>query len=276
MTNIFEKQDQYFAFNIWDVDSIWAVAEAAAASHCDVILQTSSRVFETIDGKLIRECVDRCWERLGVRGYLTLDHCRNMNVIRQAVDLGWDSVMFDGSDLPLERNIQLTNQACSYAHAHGVLVEAEVGQIHGVEDDIHIAHESVARIEDVYTFLQDTDADWIAAAIGTSHGLYRAAPKIRYDILEQILALTQKPFVVHGGSGLTKRELERLLSYDGVRKINISTEIKQAYRAGILSAMQKGLLESEGFEVAPIKIEIARAICATVTEKMRLLCKQMC
>lgn len=275
MAHIFENQRQYFAFNIWDEDSIRAVVDAAAASHCDVILQTSSRVFETMDGELIRQCADRCGERLGVRVYLTLDHCRDMDVIRRAVDLGWDCVMFDGSALPLERNIQLTNQACSYAHAHGVLVEAEVGQIHGVEDDIRVAQESVARVEDVYAFLQETDADWIAAAIGTSHGLYRAAPQIRYDILEQILSLTQRPFVVHGGSGLTARELERLLSYDGVRKINISTEIKQAYRTGILSAARKGLLEAEGFEAAPVKREIARAICATATEKMRLLCKQM-
>lgn len=269
--NMFENHKRYFAFNIWDQDSIAAVIDAAKTFRFDVILQTSSRIFEKMEWKLIREFVTDYSGRAGIKAYLHLDHCRNIELIQAAVDHRWDSVMIDASHLPIEENIALTNQVCGYAHPKGVLVEAEVGQIQGVEDDVASDQTGVADMEDIKRFLTRTATDTFAAAIGTCHGLYKSKPHIRYDMIAQIGKLTDKPFVVHGGSGLMDADFRKLLSYPNVRKINISTELKQAYRRGILNAEQKGLLASEGFDVSAVKQEICHMIQKTAEHKLGLL-----
>lgn len=268
---MFDLQKQYFAFNIWDMDSIQAVINAAAACNCGVILQTSSRVAKSMELRSIRYFVSDYAERSHVYAYLHLDHCKELQLIRRVIDAGWDSVMFDGSDLPLYKNIVLTNQVCTYAHRFGVCVEAEVGQIPGTEEDMIDSEEIVARPEDIRAFLAQTDIDWLAAAIGTCHGLYHAEPKIHYDLLEEILSITEKPFVVHGGSGLAEQDFVRLLSYQGVKKINISTELKQAYRTGILRVWQEGLLAAEEFETLPVKETIISAVMTAAQKRMQLL-----
>lgn len=261
----------YFAFNIWDFDSAQAVIDAAAVCGCGVILQTSSRIFEAMEQEAIRSFVTCYGNKTGVKVYLHLDHCRKPEVIRQAVDIGWDSVMIDASALPLEENIAMTNVVCEYAHKRGALVEAEVGQIRGVEEDVVSDSEGVADIGEIERFIAAANMDMFAAAIGTCHGIYRKEPHIRHDMIEQIGHLTDKPFVVHGGSGLADGELRRLLAHDNVRKINISTELKQAYREGIMRAGVSGLMQSSAFEVTAVKKEIYEAIRAVAEHKMSLL-----
>ncbi len=271
---MFIHNKQYFAFNIWDQDSIKSVIDAAQKCSHDIILQTSSRIFEKMEWKLIREFVTDYSNRAGIKAYLHLDHCRDIELIKTAVDNKWDSVMIDASHLPLEENIAITNQVCDYAHPKGVLVESEVGQIQGVEDDIVSDKAGIADMEDIRRFLNNTNTDTFAAAIGTCHGLYKSTPNIRYDIIEQIGKITDKPFVVHGGSGLTDMDFKKLLSYGNVRKINISTELKQAYRMGILNAEEKGFLKSVGFDVSKVKDEIHHAIQKTAEHKLGLLDKE--
>lgn len=271
---MFENNKQYFAFNIWDQDSIKAVMDAAAEYSRDIILQTSSRIFEKMEHRLIREFVTSYGIKKGIKAYLHLDHCRNLNLIKTAIECKWDSVMIDASHLPLNENITLTNQVCNYAHVRGVLVEAEVGQIQGVEDDIASDTEGIADIEEIKEFLSNTDIDTFAAAIGTSHGLYKKSPHIRYDLIEEIGIITEKPFVVHGGSGLTDSDFINLFLLPNVRKINISTELKQAYRTGILNAKEKGLLNYNGFDVSAVKEEIHKSIQKTAEFKIRLLDKE--
>lgn len=268
---MFEIQRQYFAFNIWDTDSARSVMDAAGECSCDVILQTSSRVFEGMERTEVRSFVTHYASKAGIKAYLHLDHCRHVDTIKQAVDCGWDSVMLDASHLPLESNILLTNSVCSYAHGRGVLVEAEVGCIPGTEDDVMSDAHGIADMDDVRSFLLSTNVDLFAAAIGTAHGLYKSAPNIRYDLIKRIGQLTDKPFVIHGGSGLSDFELQKLLSFDNVGKINISTELKQAFRRGIVNAQAKGLLAREGFEVIPIKTSIYQEIKRTAANKLQLL-----
>lgn len=268
---MFENNKKYFAFNIWDQDSIKAVIAAGSNCSFDVILQTSSRIFEKMEPELIRAFVSSYSDKTQIKAYLHLDHCRDFEIIKMAIDCGWDSVMIDASNLPLKDNINITNCVCDYAHKKGVLVEAEVGQIQGVEDNISYDIEGIADIADIKEFLENTDIDTFAAAIGTSHGLYKKLPHIRYDLIEQIGEITKKPFVVHGGSGLNDLELMRLLSLTNVRKINISTELKQAYRTGILYAEKKGLLNFDGFDVSAVKKEIHNSIQSVAEHKLRLL-----
>ena len=223
---------------------------------------------------LIREFVTSYSLRTGVKAYLHLDHCRKIDTVKLAVDSGWDSVMIDASHLSLDENIKLTNQVSVYAHAKGVLVEAEVGQIQGVEDDAVSDTDGIADIHDIERFLQGTNVDMIAAAVGTCHGLYRKTPDIRYELIKEVGILTDKPFVVHGGSGLSDANFEKLLSFTHVKKINISTELKQAYRNGIINAEKNGMLMRDGFDVMAVKREIYYAIKTTAAYKLRLLNKE--
>lgn len=271
MKEIFGDQSRYFAFNIWDTDSIQAVMDAGEESKKDVILQTSSRVFAEMDKEAIRRYVDYYQSKKGIKAYLHLDHCRDIEIIKSAVEYGWDSVMIDASHLPLEENISLSNEVCGYAHSKGVIVEAEVGQIPGVEDDISGTAAGYAKIEDIKKFLENTPVDIFAASVGTCHGLYKEKPNIDHELIDEIAQYREIPFVIHGGSGLSESELKRLLTHKNVRKINISTELKQSYRRGILNASEKGLLSENGFEATAVKKEIYKEIKFTAKEKLRLL-----
>ena len=266
--------EQMFAFNVWDVGSGKAIIEAAAHQHCAVILQTSSRVFAVMDRAEFAAHVRSLAEKQGVPLYLHLDHCKDMALLRAAVDAGWDSVMVDASALPLAENIAMTNKIAAYAHAHGVHVEAEVGQIGKTgraEEDAGIP---VASMEDIRAFLRATDIDLFAAAIGTAHGLYHGTPVLHPDMIEEIGYLTDLPFVIHGGTGLSDDMFRALLAHPNVKKINISTEVKQAYRRGILASIDEGLLQvmtGQGFEATAVAARIAESIRTMAEKKLALL-----
>ena len=270
-TYINKNSEQYFAFNIWNIESAKAVIDAASQLRKNLILQTSTKAFLQMDKEEMRFFVTNYAKNRGVQVYLHLDHCKQLDSIKEAIRFKWDSVMIDASELALEENIKLTNEVCGIAKEHGIPVEAEVGQIAGVEEDIQVKEAGVARLEDVQTFISRTNVDMLAVAIGTAHGLYRGAPKLHYDLLLQVMQIADIPLVVHGGTGLTDDVLCRLLSYNNVKKINISTDVKLAYRQGIYKSLQNGNLEEAGFDPLKVTKEINCAICNMVKGKLVLL-----
>lgn len=270
-TYINKNSEQYFAFNIWNIESAKAVIDAASQLRKNLILQTSTKAFLQMDKEEMRFFVTNYAKNKGVRVYLHLDHCTQLDSIKEAIRFKWDSVMIDASELALEENIKLTNEVCGIAKEYGIPVEAEVGQIAGVEEDIRVKEAGVARLEDVQTFISRTNVDMLAVAIGTAHGLYQGAPKLHYDLLLQVMQITDIPLVVHGGTGLTDDVLCRLLSYNNVKKINISTDVKLAYREGIYKSLQNGNLEEAGFDPLKVTKEINCAICNMVKGKLVLL-----
>ena len=230
------NQGQYFAFNIWDFESARAVIDAAASIRHDVILQTSTGIYKALPAHVFSNFVKLYAADQGVHAWLNLDHCKEKETIFRAVNSGWDMVMADGSSLPIQQNIDFTNDIISYAHANGVLVEAEVGQVKGVEDDVIVRRDTIASREDIADFLHKTDADFIAVAFGNAHGEYKVEPNLHYDLVEYTTSITNKPFVVHGGSGLSDEILTKLIHIPGVKKLNISTDLKMAYKRGIEKA----------------------------------------
>lgn len=232
------KNRQHFAFNIWDFESAKAVMDAASGVGQDVILQTSPGIFRQLPGRIFSDFVKEYSAFKGIQAWLNLDHCREMEILRSAVDSGWDMVMADGSYMPVDRNIAFTEEAAAYAHSHGVLVEAEVGQVKGIEDDVTAQQDTIASREEIEKFLGLTDVDFIAVAFGNAHGEYKIAPNLCYDLVEYTTSITDKPFVVHGASGLSDEVLARLIRMKGVKKLNISTELKMAYKRGIEKAGQ--------------------------------------
>ncbi len=227
---------QYFAFNIWDFESARAVIDAAASIQHDVILQTSTGIYKALPAGVFSNFVKSYAANQGIHAWLNLDHCKERETIFHAVNSGWDMVMADGSSLPIQQNIDFTNEVVSYAHSRGVLVEAEVGQVKGIEEDIIVRQDTIASKEEIAEFLHRTDVDFIAVAFGNAHGEYQAEPKLHYDLVEYTTSITDKPFVVHGGSGLSDEILTKLIHIPGVRKLNISTDLKMAYQRGIEKA----------------------------------------
>ncbi len=273
-TYINPNSEQYFAFNIWNIESAKAVIDAASQVKRNLILQTSTKAFQQIDKEEMRFFVTNYAKRKGICAYLHLDHCKKMALIKEAVSSGWDSVMIDASEQPILENIKRVNEVCNIAKEHGILVEAEVGQITGVEEEIKVQEAGIARIEDVKQFLEGTEVDMLAVAIGTAHGLYKGTPGLHYDLLSQVTEFTDIPLVIHGGTGLGEGELRRLLSNKSVKKINISTDVKLAYRQGICESLKNGELEAAGFDPLKVTEAIRHSICKMVKKKLMLLCEE--
>lgn len=200
-----------------------------------------------------------------------MDHCKDIDVIKDAIDKKYDSVMIDASDMELEKNINIINRVVDIAHKKNVLVEAELGQIKGVEDNISYNGDSVVQYKEIDTFLKNANMDMIAVAFGNAHGIYKGTPKLNYDIVRYVTDKTNRPFVVHGGSGMSDEILKKLISINGVKKINISTDIKLAYREGILTAIKNGTFDKEGFQAVSVENDINNAIAKVAEAKLRLL-----
>lgn len=264
---------QFFAFNIWSIESAKAVIDAASQRDCGIILQTSMKAFEQLDKDEFSAYVKSYGQKKKTKTYLHLDHCRKMDYVREAVDCGWDSVMIDASEKPLSENIKITNEVIDIVKSKGVLVEAEIGRIRGQEDEISSVTAGIADIKDIEEFVKNTDIDMIAAAIGTVHGLYKGVPDIHYDIIKQTAGITDIPFVVHGGTGLSDRVLLEILSYNNVKKINISTDVKLAYRHGIEESICQGLMEARGFDPLKVSRLIHDSIQNMAVDKLKLLKK---
>lgn len=161
---------------------------------------------------------------------LHLDHSFELEVLRRAIDAGFTSLMYDGSRHPLEQNIEETFAAAELAHASGVTLEGEIGKIGGADkletDDVD---STLSDPEEVRRFVAETGVDYVAVSIGTAHGFYTSAdPKIDFDRLEAIRAVTAVPLVLHGGSGLPERTIHRAMRIagGGISKVNIATELE--------------------------------------------------
>lgn len=261
---------QTFAFNIWDINSAKAVMDAAFERGKDIILQTSANIYGSIPQRQMREFVTSYSNEMKLKVWLTLDHCKEPDVIRDSIDKGWDIVMFDASDKELIQNIKMTNEIAQYAHDKSVFVEAEVGKVSGVADDISVIGQNVAKTEDIDKFLEETDVDLIAVAFGNAHGIYKGEPFLQYDLIEYTRRKTKIPFVVHGGSGLSDEIVRKLLSFENVKKINISTDIKMAYRLGILHALNSNF-QKDSFQPTSVEKSIHDEIKKTAIHKLELL-----
>ncbi len=161
---------------------------------------------------------------------LHLDHCKDLEVIRKCAETGWTSVMIDASEFPFEKNLALTRQAFEIASAHGIGLEAEIGQILGVEDDMVVAEDESHLTDpaEAERFCSEFELAAFAAAIGSAHGYYKGEPKIAYDLIKQINGRTKTPMALHGGTGLDEETIQRCIKL-GCSKINISTNLKHVF-----------------------------------------------
>ena len=258
------------AFNINNMEIIQAITEAAQEKNSPVILQVSAGARKYAKHAYLMALARAAVEDTGVDMALHLDHGADFEICKSCIDGGFTSVMIDGSHHSFEDNIAVTKKVVEYAHAHGVVVEGELGRLAGVEDDVKVsaADSSYTRPEEVEEFVTRTGVDSLAIAIGTSHGAYKFTPEqctrnkdgvlvpppLRFDILEEVeKRLPGFPIVLHGASsvaqaavaeinrlggkmpdaiGIPEDELRRAAKM-AVCRINIDSDIRLAMTAGI-------------------------------------------
>ena len=200
---------------------------------------------------------------------LHLDHANDLNMIRKAVEMGYTSVMIDGSRLPFDENVALTKAAVAIAKPRGVSVEAELGRVAGTDlDGVSSEDNVLTEPDEVARFVELTGVDALAVSIGTSHGVYKALPKLHIDVLKRLNAISPVPLVLHGGSGTPDDQMQEAVR-NGISKVNLFADLRIAMARG-LKATAAAIhridpLPQEMF--APIRKELA----ATVTEKIELL-----
>lgn len=252
------------AFNVNNMEIVQGITEAAAEVRSPLILQVSAGARKYAKHVYLMKLIEAAVEDTGLPICVHLDHGDSFETCKSCIDGGFTSVMIDGSHLSFEENIALTKKVVEYAHDRGVVVEAELGRLAGVEDAINVSEEdsSYTRPAEVQEFVSRTGCDSLAIAIGTSHGAYKfkpgTKPQLRFDILEEVEKLLPGfPIVLHGASSVIPKYVDIINSNGGqlkdaigvpedmlrkaasmaVCKINIDSDLRLAMTAGIRQTM---------------------------------------
>ena len=248
------------AFNVNNMEIVQGITEAAKEENAPVILQVSAGARKYAKHNYLIKLVEAALLETDLPMALHLDHGEDFEICKSCIDGGFTSVMIDGSKHSFEDNIALTKKVVEYAHAHGCVVEGELGKLAGIEDDVNVSAEdaSYTRPEEVEEFVSRTGVDSLAIAIGTSHGAFKfkpgQKPQLRFDILEEVAKrLPNFPIVLHGASSVSQEYVEIIRKNGGklddaigipedmlrqaakmaVCKINIDSDLRLAFTAGV-------------------------------------------
>lgn len=256
------------AFNILDYNSTRAVVLAAEQIKAPVIIQTSAKTVIFWGTSAIISWIRQLTDPSSVPIALHLDHCKDLKLIKECIESGWTSVMIDASSKPFEENLSLSTEVVEMARPKDVTIEAELGAIVGVEDDIHVKEQDahLADSEQAIKFCAEVKPDCFAPAIGTAHGVYKGEPKIAYDLLKEIAAKTAVPIALHGGTGLADEVFKKCISL-GCTKVNISTQLKYAFIDGFVAYHNANNTEYNPLKVIDAQLHLLQA---GIVEKIKL------
>lgn len=260
-----DAQNKHYAvaaFNFYNLETLMAVIEAAEEERSPVIVQIYADHFAFYrGGGAIAKAALRLIDEASIPVCLHLDHANSYERIKYAMDLGFHSVMYDGSALPLEENIALAKKVIAEAHERGIFTEVELGRIgrisNGTDDEIY---DDCTSVEDAVRLIQESGADSLAPAIGTAHGIYKTTPKLNFRRLQEIREAVDVPLVLHGGSGIPDDMIRKSIDI-GIAKINVGTELKYKWSAIFKCGLERGIKEPIALEQdakAAVK-EVARA-----------------
>ena len=248
------------AFNFSDLEQLKAILEASNEKKADVIVQTSPSAIKFMGLDVIAPMVRETAKNLDIAVCLNLDHGKDFETIKKCIDAGWTNVMIDASDLSFDDNVALTKRCVEYAHKHDVTVEAELGSLKGVEDEINSKESLFTKPEDAKKFVELTGIDSLAISIGTSHGAYKFEGESYLDIerLKKISELVNVPLVLHGASSVSAELKEKFVESGGkignangvstenliesvkygICKVNVDTDLRIAFTTGIRNTLK--------------------------------------
>ena len=280
------------AFNVNNMEIIQGIMEAAGELRSPVILQVSNGARKYAGHNYIVKLVEAAtMQYKDIPVALHLDHGADFEMCKSCIDGGFTSVMIDGSKYDFEENIRLTKEVVDYAHAHGVVVEAELGKLAGIEDDVNVSASDAMYTDPAQAeeFVRRTGVDSLAIAIGTNHGAYKfkGEAKLRFDILKQIKErIPNTPIVLHGASTVIPElvnmcneyggnipgakgvpdEILHEASISGVSKINVDTDLRLAMTAGIRKVFVE---DPSAFDPRKYLIPARELVKETVSHKMK-------
>ena len=231
------------AFDVSNYEMLRAILEVCEEEKSPALLMGLGVDLQGRNMQLLTAMVQSVSKYFNIPVCFHLDHATDFNFIKQAIDNGFSSVMYDGSVLPFNENALRTAEVVKYAHQKGVTVEAElghvgnasVGSISETGTDVDPG-ESLTVPEEVSKFIDITDVDALAVAIGTAHGVYKKTPELRIDRLDEITAVCDRPLVLHGGSGTPDEQMKNAIAH-GITKINIYSDVLYALNQGLKNTL---------------------------------------
>lgn len=248
------------AFNVYNLESLQAVVKGAEHFNSPVIVQTSESAIYYAGLKTIAEMIEIAAKSTRIPVVLHLDHGRNITLIRKCLELGYTSIMFDGSEFNFRKNLELTRKVVELVHMKGASVEAELGRIYGQEDEIKSENYGYTNPDEAREFVSKTGVDSLAISIGTSHGVFKEkANKLRFDLLQDIRKTVKIPLVLHGASMVDNAIVEKAIEYGvkvskfqgvdindlkkaikfGINKINVDTDLRLVFTTAMREFMKK-------------------------------------
>jgi tagatose 1,6-diphosphate aldolase GatY/KbaY len=254
------------AFTCYDLETATAALNAAASAGAGVILLIGGRSYAAPGGDLLLAALLAAARGSVAPACVQLDHCDDLTLIGSALETGAGAVLADGSALPYEQNVRFVAAAVELAHAHGAEVEAELGGISGDEDVAEAAAAgALTDPEAARELIAQTGAACLAVSIGNVHGIYRRPPQLDWERLDAIRSLVGVPLSLHGASGIPDEVLRRAIAA-GIAKINVNTELRQAYLAATRLTIDSVL---EGSRLNALHAAQAAAVEQVVAAKLR-------
>ncbi len=280
------------AYNFVNFETLKGICEGCKKSNSPAILSISEGALSYLGENFVKFLFDAAKREYKLPLFLHLDHGKSYEICKKAIDLGFDSVMIDGSSLSFEDNIKLTKKVVGYAHKKNVLVEAELGVLAGIEDYVNAEHTIYTDPLKAKEFVEKTGCDTLAVAIGTSHGAYKFSgkQKLRFDILSEIeKQIPNTPLVLHGASSVPANHVKTINKFGGeldgavgipekflaeactkhnVFKINTDTDIRLSYFAALRKHMAENQKNFDLRKPNKVAIEEIAALVARKNEKI--------
>ncbi len=262
LKNAAESHSAVAAFNAYSAETIQGALQASQATGLPVIVALGQKYLDQMD---VEEFVWLCKHLGGDNApdfVIHLDHTKDLSVVYRALKAGFTSVMYDGSALAFDQNVEGTRRAVEVAHALGATVEAELGSLaagENTQEGDTTSTENLTDPDEAAEFIRLTGVDALAISIGTVHGNYKGKPNIRLDVLEKIAQKVTAPLVLHGGSGTPDDVIDACIR-GGITKINVNTEISSQTLAGVKDALEAGKI-SHLSDLSKLEVELVQSTC---------------
>ncbi|KYP14405.1 class II fructose-bisphosphate aldolase [Flavihumibacter sp. CACIAM 22H1] len=259
-----KKGKAILATNFYNYETLRGILQAAAVLEQPIILQLTKSSLDYMGLASAVKMARAGLQSFNIKGWLHLDHCYSYSLIQQCLDAGFDSVMIDASERPLEDNIRITRKVVDLALQYNANVEAELGYVAKLgqsTDQVGFTDPEEAR-----QFVEATGVHALAVAIGSAHGFYKQEPRLDIELLATIREKTGIPLVLHGGSGIPAAALQQAIK-NGISKINLATEIKNIF----IQTLQACLTENEEIDLRVVFPPAINAVSDLVKEKLAII-----
>lgn len=259
-----EERKAILAANFYNLETLQAVLGGASNAGVPIILQLSESSINYIGLDMAAKMAKTAMEAYGVEGWLHLDHGGSLDLVQRCLDAGFDSVMIDASEKPIEENIRISREAVRMAEASGANVEAELGYIAKLNQKQQ--HSGFTQPEDALRFTAETGVDALAVSIGTAHGFYKEEPKLEIELLGRIREMVETPLVLHGSSGVPDAAIVEAIK-NGITKINLATETKNAF----MRRLKSELLATDEIDLRIVFPKATEAARELIENKLRAI-----